>query len=133
MMLLWYASSYVISCHKSNMKTGERKGSNDTNIVVENPYIMSEAHVETAPADTSEEKDDEEIVALLPPPQPPHDRKSERMAGNNLRRTPGPNNMRRPNDDVSVSVVQLCMFLTFLLQTIINKLNIQCLLYESIG
>ena len=92
---------------------------------------MSEAHVETAPADTSEEKDDEEIVALLPPPQPPHDRKSERMAGNNLRRTPGPNSMQRQNDDVSVSVVQLCMFLTFRLETII-KLNIQCLVYESI-
>ena len=62
---------------------------------------MSEAHIEPAPVDTSEEKDDEEIVALLPPSQPPDDRKGDHMSGNNLRRTPGPNSMRRPNENVS--------------------------------
>lgn len=55
------------------------------------------SNIESVPADTSEEKDDEEIVALLPPSS---DRKSDGSGSAALRRTPGPNAMRKSNDNV---------------------------------
>ena len=62
---------------------------------------MSKPHAVTATSDLSEDKDDEEIVALLPP-------SAEKADGPpnvaNLRRTPGPNTMRRNDHVSSVSI-----------------------------
>jgi len=55
----------------------------------------------SAAADTSEDKDDEEIVALLPTSSA-DDRKGDGLVADNIRRTPGPNAMRRPNQNVSI-------------------------------
>lgn len=59
--------------------------------------IMSKPHASPLAADTSEDKDDEEIVALLPPSAEKADGPSNAAS---LRRTPGPNSMRR-NEHVS--------------------------------
>ena len=65
---------------------------------------MSKPHAVTATSDLSEDKDDEEIVALLPP-------SAEKADGPpnvaNLRRTPGPNTMRRNDHVSSVNITHL--------------------------